>query len=147
MSLTIKTRKEKDVVILELSGKLSGGEPVLLLRESIRAQLAEGARQFELDIRDVSHIDSSGLGGLVTVYTTIRGQGGSVKLSGMTARSQDLLQMTKLLTVFDPPAGEREAQAAARSPLHGRNYTGRTIMIWSLIVVVAVILYWFVERR
>ena len=134
MPLTIRTHKNDDVVVLEMSGQLTSGEPVLLLRESIRAQMAEGARHFELDIREVSHIDSSGLGVLVTLYTSIRGKGGTVKLTGMTARSKDLLQMTKLLTVFEEGSAVK-LEPRGRSPLW-------MIAIWAVFILAALLLFW-----
>ena len=133
MPLTIKVRKNGAIVILEMTGKLTSGEPVLLLRESIRAQLAEGARHFELDIREVSTIDSSGLGELVSTYTSIRAKEGEVKLTGLNSRSKDLLEMTRLLTLFD---GSRiESEQRRRVPLW-------TIAIWAAIILSSLLLYW-----
>jgi anti-sigma B factor antagonist len=99
------------VVVLDLSGKLTIGEPVLLLRETLRTHSAEGERKFILNLGDVSYIDSSGLGELVSSYTTIRNKGGDVKLLKLTTKTRDLLQMTKLLTVFD--VYDEEASAIA----------------------------------
>ena len=101
MSLNVKTRKVDGVVIVDLSGRLTIGEPVLLLRETLRVQVNDGAQSFILNLGDVSYIDSSGLGELVSAYTTIRNKQGDVKLLNLTAKAKDLLQMTKLLTVFD----------------------------------------------
>src|SRR5205807_1508352 len=89
------------VVIIDLSGRLTIGEPVLLLRETIRVLVNDGARNFILNLGDVSYIDSSGLGELVSLFTTVRNKQGDVKLLNLTAKAKDLLQMTKLLTVFD----------------------------------------------
>ena len=101
MSLNVKTRKVDGVVIIDLSGRLTIGEPVLLLRETLRVQVNDGARQFILNLGDVGYIDSSGLGELVSAYTTVRNKQGDVKLLNLTSKAKDLLQMTKLLTVFD----------------------------------------------
>jgi len=101
MSLNVKTRKVDGVVIIDLSGRLTIGEPVLLLRETLRVQVNDGARNFILNLGDVAYIDSSGLGELVSAYTTVRNKEGDVKLLNLTAKAKDLLQMTKLLTVFD----------------------------------------------
>jgi len=109
MSLSLKTRKFEDVSILDLSGKLTIGEPVLLLRENLRSSVNEGERKFILNLGDVSYIDSSGLGELVSSYTTIRNKGGDVKLLKLTNKTKDLLQMTKLLTVFDVYEDEAKA--------------------------------------
>jgi anti-sigma B factor antagonist len=101
MSLNVKTRKVDGVVIVDLSGRLTIGEPVLLLRETLRVQVNDGARNFILNLGDVAYIDSSGLGELVSAYTTVRNKQGDVKLLNLTTKAKDLLQMTKLLTVFD----------------------------------------------
>ena len=114
MSLSLKTRKVDEIVILDLSGKLTIGEPVLLLRETLRSHAAEGDRKFILNLGDVSYIDSSGLGELVSSYTTVRNKGGDVKLLKLTNKTKDLLQMTKLLTVFDVYDDEAKAIASLK---------------------------------
>src|SRR5262245_6443048 len=101
MSLTVKTRKVENATVVDLSGRLTIGEPVLLLRETVRVLVNDGSRFFVLNLGDVSYIDSSGLGELVSAYTTVRNKQGDVKLLNLTAKAKDLLQMTKLLTVFD----------------------------------------------
>jgi anti-sigma B factor antagonist len=116
MSLSLKTRKVEDVVVLDLSGKLTIGEPVLLLRETLRTFTAGGDRKFILNLGDVSYIDSSGLGELVSSYTTVRNKGGDVKLLKLTSKTKDLLQMTKLLTVFDVYDDEGKAIASLKGP-------------------------------
>jgi anti-sigma B factor antagonist len=112
MSLNVKTRKVDTVVIIDLSGRLTIGEPVLLLRETLRVQVNQGVRHFILNLAEVSYIDSSGLGELVSSYTTVRNKQGDVKLLNLTAKAKDLLQMTKLLTVFDTYEDEAKALAA-----------------------------------
>jgi len=101
MSLNVKTRNVDNIVIVDMSGRLTIGEPVLLLRETLRVQVNNGVRLIVLNLGDVSYIDSSGLGELVSAYTTVRNKQGDVKLLNLTAKAKDLLQMTKLLTVFD----------------------------------------------
>src|ERR1044071_2318061 len=115
MSLNVKTRKVDGVVIIDLSGRLTIGEPVLLLRETLRVQVNDGARNFILNLGDVAYIDSSGLGELVSAYTTVRNKQGDVKLLNLTAKAKDLLQMTKLLTVFDVYDEEAKAVSALRA--------------------------------
>ena len=117
MSMSMKTRKVDGVVLLDMSGKLTIGEPVLLLRETLRTHSGEGERKFILNLGDVSYIDSSGLGELVSSYTTIRNKGGDVKLLKLTSKTKDLLQMTKLLTVFDV----YDDETAAISSLKGQK--------------------------
>jgi anti-sigma B factor antagonist len=111
MSLSLKTRRVEDVVVLDLSGKLTIGEPVLMLRETLRTHSSGGDRKFILNLGDVSYIDSSGLGELVSSYTTVRNKAGDVKLLKLTSKTRDLLQMTKVLTLFD--FYEYEAKAFA----------------------------------
>src|SRR5689334_3978759 len=114
MSLTVKTRKLDHIVVLDLAGRLTGGEPVSLLKDAIRQQLDGGAAKFILNLGEVSYIDSSGLGELVAAYTSIRNRNGDVKLLNLTARAKDLLQMTKLLTVFDSYDSELAAVNALK---------------------------------
>ena len=112
MSLNVKTRKVENAVVVDMNGRLTIGEPVLLLRETIRVLVGDGARNFILNLGEVSYIDSSGLGELVSLFTTVRNKQGDVKLLNLTAKARDLLQMTKLLTVFDTYDNEDKAVAA-----------------------------------
>jgi anti-sigma B factor antagonist len=114
MSLNVKTRKVDTAVVVDMSGRLTIGEPVLLLRETVRVLVNDGARNFILNLGDVSYIDSSGLGELVSLFTTVRNKQGDVKLLNLTAKAKDLLQMTKLLTVFDTYDDESKAIAAIK---------------------------------
>ena len=109
MSLSIKTRKTDGITILDLSGRLTIGEPVLLLRDNIRGFIEDDNLQYILNLGDVSYIDSSGLGELVSIYTTVRNRKGDVKLLNLTKKAKDLLQMTKLLRVFDTYEDEAKA--------------------------------------
>jgi len=114
MSLNVKTRKVENATVVDMSGRLTIGEPVLLLRETVRVLVNDGARNFILNLGDVSYIDSSGLGELVSLFTTVRNKQGDVKLLNLTAKAKDLLQMTKLLTVFDTYDDEMKAVAALK---------------------------------
>jgi anti-sigma B factor antagonist len=109
MSLVLKPRRLDDVVILDLSGRITIGEGTVILRDQIQKLLNAGDRKFLLNLEDVNYIDSSGLGELVTTFTTVRNQGGLLKLLNLTRRVQDLLQITKLLTVFETFNSEAEA--------------------------------------
>lgn len=115
MSLAIKTRKVDGVVVVDMSGRLTIGEAVQSLRETIRSFVDDNDVRFVLNLGDVGYIDSSGLGELVSTYTTIRNRQGDVKLLNLTKKAKDLLQMTKLLTVFDTYDDESTAVAAAKS--------------------------------
>src|SRR6185503_4680383 len=101
MSMVLKPRRLDDVVILDLSGRITMGEGTLILRDYILKLLNAGERKFLLNLADVNYIDSSGLGELVTSCTTVRNHDGQLKLLNLTRRVQDLLQITKLLTVFE----------------------------------------------
>jgi anti-sigma B factor antagonist len=109
MSMVLKARRLDDVVILDLSGRITMGEGTLVLRDQIQRLLAAGDRKFLLNLADVDYIDSSGLGELVTSFTTVRNNEGQLKLLNLTRRVQDLLQITKLLTVFEVFNSETEA--------------------------------------
>ena len=109
MSMVLNARRLDDVVILDLSGRITMGEGTLIIRENIQKLLNAGDRKFLLNLADVDYIDSSGLGELVTAFTTVRNQGGQLKLLNLTRRVQDLLQITKLLTVFEAFDDETEA--------------------------------------
>ena len=115
MALTVNTRKVQGVVVVDMSGKLSAGEAVLLLRNTIRHFSEDGNRKFLLNLGTVSHIDSAGLGELITTYTSVRNRGGDVKLLNLTKTAKDLLQMTKLLTVFDVYDDEAKAIASMKT--------------------------------
>jgi len=108
MSMVLNARRLDDVVILDLSGRITIGEGTLILRDQIQKMLNAGDRKFLLNLADVNYIDSSGLGELVTSFTTVRNQGGQLKLLNLTHRVQDLLQITKLLTVFEAFDSEAE---------------------------------------
>ena len=114
MSLNVKTRKLDQAVVVDMSGRLTIGEPVLLLRETIRVLVGDGIRNFVLNLGEVTYIDSSGLGELVSLFTTVRNKQGDVKLLNLTAKAKDLLQMTKLLTVFDVYDDENKALTALK---------------------------------
>jgi anti-sigma B factor antagonist len=107
MSLT--PRRLDDVVILDLSGRITIGEGTLIVRDYIQKLLDQGERKFLLNLADVDYIDSSGLGELVNSFTIVRGQKGQLKLLNLTRRVHDLLQITKLLTVFEVFDSEADA--------------------------------------
>lgn len=115
MAFSVNTRKVGDIVLLDISGRLTAGEPVLLLRNTVRRFIEDGSVKFVLNLAEVSYLDSSGLGELVTCYTTIRNRKGDVKLLKVSAVAKQLLQMTKLLTVFDTYEDEQKAIEALSS--------------------------------
>jgi anti-sigma B factor antagonist len=99
--MTITERRQGDVVILDLDGKILLGEGDVQLREAIRRLLQSGARKILLNLANVPYMDSAGLGELVRAYTTVRREGGELKLLNLTVRIQDLLTITKLISVFE----------------------------------------------
>ncbi|MFN2517124.1 MAG: STAS domain-containing protein [Pyrinomonadaceae bacterium] len=107
--LNISERTAGDVTILDMDGKITIGEGSVALRTTIRRLLEEGKKKILLNLARVGYIDSSGIGELVSSYTAINKDGGQLKLLSLTKKLQDLLTITKLLTVFDVYEGEEEA--------------------------------------
>jgi anti-sigma B factor antagonist len=99
--LTISERQAGDVTVLDLSGKITIGEGSVSLRSAIRRLIDEGKKKILLNLANVGYVDSSGIGELVSSYTTIGRESGQLKLLNLTQKIQDLLAITKLLTVFD----------------------------------------------
>ena len=112
MALTIASRVVDGVVVLDLSGRITLGEGSVQLRDAIRDLIGKGKKHILLDLGDVNYIDSSGLGELVSAYTTARNQGAALKLLKLTKKVHDLLQLTKLYTVFDIYDDEASAIAS-----------------------------------
>jgi anti-sigma B factor antagonist len=107
--MEIAERKVSDVTILDLTGKMTLGEGDELLKERINGLLAAGNKKIILNLEGVPYIDSAGLGEVVRTHTTVSRQGGSLKLLNLTKRIEDLLSITKLLTVFDTYESEADA--------------------------------------
>jgi anti-sigma B factor antagonist len=114
VTAVIKTRRLDDVVILDISGRLTLGEGAVTLREALQKLLEAGERKIVMNLAEVDYVDSGGLGELVTAYTTVRAHGGQLKLLNLTRRIQDLLSITKLLTVFDSYDSETEVIKSMR---------------------------------
>ena len=110
MQLKIATHVVEGVTVLECSGRIVFGDEAAALREQVKDLVAGGKKQIVLNLGGVTYIDSGGLGTLVGLYTTARNAGGSIKLANLTQRVGDLLQVTKLLTVFE--VYDDEIQAA-----------------------------------
>ena len=107
--LNINERQAGDVTVLDMSGKITIGEGSVSLRSAIRRLLEEGKKRILLNLAQISYVDSSGIGELVSSYTAINKEGGQLKLLNLTQKIQDLLTITKLLTVFDVYDSEPEA--------------------------------------
>ena len=109
MSMKVQTRQVDGVTILDLSGRITLGEGSVTIRDAVRDVLAKGSNKILLNLAEVNYIDSSGIGELVSGFTTVANSGGNLKLLGLTKRVKDLLQITMLYTVFD--VHEEEAHA------------------------------------
>ncbi len=112
MSMKASTRQVDGVTIVDLSGRITLGEGSVVLRDTVKDLLGKGQKKILLNLGDVSYIDSSGIGELVSAFTSVRNQGGELKLLHLTKKVHDLLQITKLYTVFDVKDDEAGAIAA-----------------------------------
>jgi len=95
------SRQVNSVTIVDMSGRITLGEGSVVLRDTIRDLLSKGDKKILLNLGNVTYIDSSGIGELVSAFTSVRNQGGELKLLNLTKKVHDLLQITKLYTVFD----------------------------------------------
>ena len=109
MNLKTKTRQVDGIAVVDVSGRITLGEETKLLRETVQRLLGGGEKEILLNLAEVSFIDSAGLGELVSAFTSVRNRGGDLKLLQLTRRVHDLLQITKLYTVFDISDDEAEA--------------------------------------
>jgi anti-sigma B factor antagonist len=109
MALSAKVRRVGDVAVVDLNGKITLGENTGILRDELRSLLAQGTKNILLNMADVSYVDSAGLGELVGAYTTAANQGGSVKLLNPQTKMRDLMQITKLYTIFTSFDNEQAA--------------------------------------
>ena len=101
MSIKLNTRQVGDVSVVDVAGRITLGEGSSALRDMMRDLVSKGQKKILLNLGDVSYIDSSGIGELVSGFTTVTNSGGNLKLLGLNKRVKDLLQITKLYTVFD----------------------------------------------
>jgi anti-sigma B factor antagonist len=110
--MKIETRIVGDVHILDVSGKITLGEGTMAVRNTVRDILKTGSKKIVLNLGDVNYVDSSGIGELVSTYTTVTNQGGKLKLLNLHKKIHELLQITKLLTVFQVYDDEKAALAS-----------------------------------
>jgi anti-sigma B factor antagonist len=113
----ISERTVGDVVIVDVSGKIvlsDGGDVVL--KDKMRSLVQQGQKKVLLNLGDVSYVDSAGLGEIVQSYATVTKNGGALKLLNVTKRIQDLLSITKLLTVFECHDNEAQAVTSFSTP-------------------------------
>ncbi len=112
--MKIETRTIGDVTVLDCSGKITLGEGTMAVRNKVRDILKSDGKKIILNLGDVNYIDSSGIGELVSTYTTVTNGGGQLKLLNLTKKIHELLQITKLLTVFQVFENEQSALASFR---------------------------------
>ena len=112
MSMKASTRQVQDVTVVDLSGQIKLGEGSSTLRDTVKDLLAKGHKKILLNLGEITYIDSSGIGELISAFTSTRNQGGEMKLLNLTKKTRDLLQITKLYTVFDIKDDEAQAIAA-----------------------------------
>ncbi|AKQ65982.1 Anti-sigma F factor antagonist (spoIIAA-2) [Myxococcus hansupus] len=110
--LTIQQRQSGDVTILDLAGKIAIGEGAVVLRQAVHQALEDGKKKLVLHLANVSSVDSSGIGELVSAYTRMSNHGGALKLLALPSKVQDVLMITRLLTVFETFDSEQEALAS-----------------------------------
>jgi anti-sigma B factor antagonist len=101
MNIKTNTRQVSDVTIIDINGRIQLGEESAAVRELVCRLLSEGKKKLVLNLAEVNYIDSSGLGTLVSAFTSARRQGGELKLLNLTEHAHDLMQITKLFTIFD----------------------------------------------
>jgi anti-sigma B factor antagonist len=109
VSMKISNRQVDGVSIVDCCGRITLGEGSVTLRDTVRELLSKGRKKILLNLGEVNYIDSSGIGELVSAFTTVRNQGGDLKLLNLTKKVHDLLQITKLYTVFDVKDDEAAA--------------------------------------
>lgn len=107
--MKIDIREESSVYILTPKGKITIGSGDVALRNAVQDQLELGAKNLLLDLSEVTTIDSSGIGEMVSAYTTVTKRGGKLKLTNLPAKVVDILQITQLISVFESFDNEREA--------------------------------------
>ena len=112
VNLYIHERRERDVAVLDLKGRIRINGGTLALHRSIRCLVEEGKTKILLNLAGVTHIDSTGLGELISSYVTVSNKGGLIKLVHLTERLKDIMTITKLLTVFDVYDNEPDALAS-----------------------------------
>src|SRR5258708_25978961 len=115
MQLKMTKRTVDGILAIECNGRIVFGEESSLLRDDVKKAIADGHKRIVLNLGEVNYIDSGGLGTLVALHTTAHNAGGTIKLAHLTKRVGDLMQVTKLLTVFEVHNSEYEALEACRT--------------------------------
>jgi len=116
VSIDFSTRQSDGITIVDLKGRITLGEGSVTLRDTVHDLLSKGQKRILLNLGEVNYIDSSGIGELVSAFTAAKKQGGEVKLLNLSKRVHDLLQITKLYTVFDVKDDEALAVESFSAP-------------------------------
>ena len=101
MELKLRKRTVDGILAIECIGRIVFGDESSMLRDDVKKAIADGQKRIVLNLAEINYIDSGGLGTLVALHTTARNAGASIKLANLTKRVGDLMQLTKLLTVFE----------------------------------------------
>lgn len=112
MSVKLTIRQVGDVTVIDAAGRITLGEGSSTFRDAVRDLTAKGSKKLLLNLAEITYIDSSGIGEMVSSFTTVTNGGGQLKLLKLTKRVKDLLQITKLYTVFEVFDDEAEAVAS-----------------------------------
>ena len=112
MAIKAVTRQVNDVTIVDVSGQIKLGDGSAELRDTVKDLLSKGHKKILINLAEVNYIDSAGIGELISAYTSARNQGAELKLLHLTKKVHDVLQITKLYTVFDVKDDEHDALAA-----------------------------------
>lgn len=115
MSFRATSREVGDVNVIDMDGRITLGEGGSLLRDLIRQNLTTGHKKIVMNLAGINYIDSTGLGELVSAYRLVKSEGGELKLLNLNKKVTDLLQITKLYTVFDIHSQEAQAVASFHS--------------------------------
>ena|SRR5258706_14802379 len=134
MALRMASHEVDGITVLALDGRIVLGEETVALREKVKSLLAEGKKNIVLDLKNVAMIDSSGLGALVAAHSSAKSGGAALRLCNLSSRTDELLQMTRLLTVFEVSNSEADAvRAMSKSASADRSGYGvkfiRTIQL------------------
>ena len=131
MSMGLARRGVNEVTIFDLSGRITTGGESGRLRDAVLETIADGSRKVLLNLGEVTYIDSSGLGELVSAFTSVKNAGGELKLLNVTKRISDLLVITKLVTVFSVSDDEAKAINSSSAKLHVQRARELPVAPWS----------------
>lgn len=109
MAIKTKIRQAGEIAVVDISGRITLGDGTKVLRETVQGLLAEGRKKILLNLGDVASMDSAGIGELVSAFTSVRNRGGELKLLKLTRKVRDVLQITKLYSIFQVSDDEAAA--------------------------------------